>query len=148
MQVLCEITHYYIFYRQLSPPLCCEEEGVFTNKQYRLGCSISIKMASQPCGGTTANKPTQCVHSQLVFTHDNHSFCIKHIEFLMYSVYTWNYDKGAIIAPWYIDQLIVNLSFVCLSLTSLLNMWGHIAAVPACSSDTLTNVLPHTNAMP
>ena len=55
MQVLCEITHYCIFYRQLSPPLCCEREGVFTNKQYRLGCSISIKMDSQPCGGTIAN---------------------------------------------------------------------------------------------
>ena len=31
----------------------------------RLDCSISTKMASQPCGGTIANKPTQCVHSQL-----------------------------------------------------------------------------------
>ena len=31
---------------------------------------------------------------------------------------------------------------------SLLNIWGHIATVPACSSDTLTNVLPHRNAMP
>ena len=33
-------------------------------------------------------------------------------------------------------------------LTSLLNIWGHIATVPACSSGTLTNVLPHRNAMP
>ena len=33
-------------------------------------------------------------------------------------------------------------------LTSLLNMWGHITTVPACSSGTLTNVLPHRNAMP
>ena len=57
MQVLCEITHYYIFYRQLSPPLCCEQERVFTNKQYHLGCSILAI--------TIANKPTQCVHSQL-----------------------------------------------------------------------------------
>ena len=55
MQVVCGITHYYNFYRQLYPPLCCERKGVFTNKQYRLGCSISIKMASQPCGGTIAN---------------------------------------------------------------------------------------------
>ena len=31
----------------------------------RLDCSISTKMASKPCGGTIANKPTQCVHSQL-----------------------------------------------------------------------------------
>ena len=38
--------------------------------------------------------------------------------------------------------------FVCLGLTSLLNIWGHISTVPACSSGTLTNVLPHRNAMP
>ena len=35
-----------------------------------LNCSISIKMASQPCAGCggimIANKPTQCVHSQLI----------------------------------------------------------------------------------
>ena len=28
------------------------------------------------------------------------------------------------------------------------NIWGHIVMVPACSSGTLTNVLPHRNAMP
>ena len=38
--------------------------------------------------------------------------------------------------------------FVCLSLTSLLNIWDHITRVPACSSGTLTDVLPHRNAMP
>ena len=38
--------------------------------------------------------------------------------------------------------------FVCLGLTSFLNIWGHITTVPACSSGTLTNVLPHINAMP
>ena len=39
--------------------------------------------------------------------------------------------------------------FVCLGLTSILNIWGHITTVPACSSGTLTNVLPqHRNAMP
>ena len=32
--------------------------------------------------------------------------------------------------------------------TSLLNIWGHIATVPAGSSGTLTNVLPHRNAIP
>ena len=37
--------------------------------------------------------------------------------------------------------------FVCFGLTSLLNIWGHITTVPACSSDTLTKVLPHRNAM-
>ena len=34
-----------------------------------------------------------------------------------------------------------------LGLTSLWNIWGHITTVPACSSGTLTNVLPHRNAM-
>ena len=38
--------------------------------------------------------------------------------------------------------------FVCISITSLLNICGHIASVPACSSDTLTNVLPHRNVIP
>ena len=38
--------------------------------------------------------------------------------------------------------------FVCLGLTSLWNIWGHITTVPACSSGTLTSVLPHRNAMP
>ena len=38
--------------------------------------------------------------------------------------------------------------FVCLGLTLLLNIWGHITTVPACRSGTLTNVLPHRNAMP
>ena len=38
------------------------------------------------------------------------------------------------------------MMFVCLGLTSLLNNWGHITTVPACSSGT--NVLPHRNAMP
>ena len=44
--------------------------------------------------------------------------------------------------------VVVTLLFVCLGLTSLLNIWGHIAKVPACSSFTLTNVLPHRNVMP
>ena len=38
--------------------------------------------------------------------------------------------------------------FVCLGLTSLLNIRGQIKTVPACSSGTLTVVLPHRNAMP
>ena len=37
--------------------------------------------------------------------------------------------------------------FVCLDITSLLNIWGHIRTVPACSSGALTKVLPHRNAM-
>ena len=36
--------------------------------------------------------------------------------------------------------------FVCLGLTSLLNICGHITTVPS-SSSTFTNVLPHRNAM-
>ena len=40
------------------------------------------------------------------------------------------------------------LLFVCLGLTSLLNIWSHITTVPACSSGTLTNVLPYRNSMP
>ena len=35
-----------------------------------------------------------------------------------------------------------------LGLTSLWNIWGHITTVSACNSGTLTNVLPHRNAMP
>ena len=35
-----------------------------------------------------------------------------------------------------------------LGLTSLLNILGHIMTVPACSSGTFPNVLPHRNAMP
>ena len=38
--------------------------------------------------------------------------------------------------------------FVCFGLTSLWNIRGHIATVPACRSGTLTNVLQHRNAMP
>ena len=41
-----KINYYYYYYY--------EREEVFTNKQYRLGCSISIKMASQPCDGIIA----------------------------------------------------------------------------------------------
>ena len=37
--------------------------------------------------------------------------------------------------------------FVCWGLTSLWNIWVHITTVPACSSGTLTNVLPHRNAV-
>ena len=35
-----------------------------------------------------------------------------------------------------------------MGLTSLLNIWGHIATLPTCCSGTLTYVLPHRNAMP
>ena len=41
-----------------------------------------------------------------------------------------------------------DILFVCLGLTSLLNICGHIATVPARSSGTLTNMLPHRNVMP
>ena len=45
-------------------------------------------------------------------------------------------------------QIRGQILFVCLGLTSLFNIWGHIATVPACSSGSLTIVLPHRNAMP
>ena len=38
--------------------------------------------------------------------------------------------------------------FVCWGKTSPLNNWGLITTVPDCSSGTLTNVLPHRNALP
>ena len=38
--------------------------------------------------------------------------------------------------------------FDCLGLTSLLNTRSHFTTVPACCRGTLTNVLPHRNAMP
>ena len=38
--------------------------------------------------------------------------------------------------------------FVCLGLTSLLNIWGHITTVPICSRGNLTNVLPNRNTIP
>ena len=31
---------------------------------------------------------------------------------------------------------------------SLLNVWGHIAMVPACRSGTVTNMVPHRNVIP
>ena len=36
----------------------------------------------------------------------------------------------------------------CWGFMSLLNIWGHVAAVPTCNSGTLTDVLLHRNAMP
>ena len=41
-----------------------------------------------------------------------------------------------------ISQIVCLLGF-----SVVLNIWGHIATVPTCSSDTLTIVLPHRNAM-
>ena len=38
--------------------------------------------------------------------------------------------------------------FVCFGFKSLLNICGHTTMGPACRSGTLTNVLPHRNAMP
>ena len=50
----------------------------------------------------------------------------------------------------YRAQLRNRVFFVVVSLgfMSLLNVWGHIATLPACSSGTLTNVLPYRNVMP
>ena len=38
---------------------------------------------------------------------------------------------------------LITLQFVCFGYRSLLNIWGHITTVPACSSGTLTNLLSH-----
>ena len=54
----------------------------------------------------------------------------------------------AILSSKSIPQVYFVCLFVCLGLTSLWNIWGHIMTVPACSSGTLTNVLPHRNALP
>ena len=48
----------------------------------------------------------------------------------------------------YLKLLSTRPDIVCSSLTSLWNIWGHITTVPTCSRGTLTNVLPHRNAMP
>ena len=45
------------------------------------------------------------------------------------------------------SKFLLWFGLVCWGLTSLLNIWGHITTVPACSSSTLTNVLPHMNAI-
>ena len=45
-------------------------------------------------------------------------------------------------------HFITHGNFVCLGLISFLNIWGRIATVPDCSRRTLTNVLPHRNAIP
>ena len=53
--------------------------------------------------------------------------------------------------PVFIDAItffMFSPSYVCWGLTSLLNIWGHIATVSTRSSGTLTNGLPHRNAMP
>ena len=46
------------------------------------------------------------------------------------------------------DSLLLMFLFVCWGLTSRLNISDYIATVSAYSSGTLTNVLPHRNAMP
>ena len=45
----------------------------------RLGCRVSIKMASQPCGSTIPNKPTLCMYS-LINTGTNKSPSAVHIQ--------------------------------------------------------------------
>ena len=62
--------------------------------------------------------------------------------------------RGIQTKPWYLLRKATlnrfNHTKICCGLlkTSLLNIWGLIATVPACSSGTLTNVLPHRNVMP
>ena len=68
----------------------------------------------------------------------------------------WNVLLNFALPRWK-EHPIVHLMKISVSLSlfvfvkvsmSLLNIWGHIMTVPACSSGTLTNVLPHRNVMP
>ena len=70
---------------------------------------------------------------------DQISWAIK----LFYSSFVKDYHPKNTRISHYIKCL-----FVCFGLTSLWNIWGHIATVPACSSGILTNVLPQRNVMP
>ena len=56
-----------------------------------------------------------------------------------------NRNKVKINLCYFLENLVC---WVCLGLTSFLKIRGHIATVPTCSSGTLTNVLPHRDAMP
>ena len=56
----------------------------------------------------------------------------------------WGVRQGLILLS---DLFVFSCLFVW-GLTSLLNIRGHITTVPACSSDTLTNVLPHRDVIP
>ena len=56
--------------------------------------------------------------------------------------------KKSRFSPFHVFFTLEGFAFFVLGLTSLWNIWGHITTVPACSSGTLTNVLPHRNAMP
>ena len=49
---------------------------------------------------------------------------------------------------WKVTLEYTNINFVCLGLTSPLNIWGYIATVPACRCGTLANALPHRYVMP
>ena len=51
------------------------------------------------------------------------------------------------VAQWVGSYFCFICFFVCMGLTSLLNILGHITTVPVCGSGNLTNVLPHRNAM-
>ena len=78
---------------------------------------------------------------RISFLCDYKNFFIVHREFSSFG-YNINLPVGQHIQTY----MSIFEQFV-LGLTSLLNIWGHIAAEPACSSGTLTNVLPHRNAM-
>ena len=59
----------------------------------------------------------------------------------------WPFYNMFMISEHHIKHFVLEIFLFVLGLTSLLNIWGHITTVSACSSGTLTNVLPHRNAM-
>ena len=78
---------------------------------------------------------------------NNYLVCVANIRFLFMICSQNSIDDEMHIYnkfPW----MCVCLFNSCWGLTSILNIWRHIATVPTCSSDILTNVLPHRNAMP
>ena len=77
-------------------------------------------------------------------------YMLGHLEVMSYDP-VWYIPDAAITMRWtapcdwqYTGRLRICLIVVCLGF----NVWGHIATMPACSSGTLTNVLPLRNAMP
>ena len=65
---------------------------------------------------------------------------------MLVSILPYNiWDPPSLVS--YKQHFIFYSLFVCLGLTSLLNIGGHIMTAPASSSGTLTNVLPHRNVM-
>ena len=83
MQVFCEITHYYIFYRKFSPSL--------HTREVEFSLINSIKMSSQPCGGTVANRADTGRAFTANHRYTNHTnVCIYFINYqIIKKLYMW-----------------------------------------------------------